>query len=484
MRGGKAPLVRGPSEIHRALTVVHRRNWIGPVVFTALAVGCITYLLFSRIAVSSKGSAMLLTREKVVPFQAATSGRLERWHVGIGDTVKQGQLIATVAQPETLKLLEQAREKLRFAEERQAEILALSRKFTALELRAIEQKGATIKGRVGTLREEIKSARRLGDENHATKLAYLDDKAQSTRTLRAINAKREVSLAAKLGRTLKLRSEKLATEGDVIACEQFLSDQRMRVAEFDAKLLQNALDRLQAEEERVNKLNDLDVQDEAIGELEQELAQIETRKASIATRERTAAHRADTELAALKREIARYERQLTRDANVYAPHASRILELTVSPGALINRGARLGSLDTRSPEDRVEAVAFFTLKDGKRIKPGMTLRLTPATADIQRHGSLLSVVESVSEYPLTPEGAAKVIGMADVARTLTDGGRQIAVYARLLEDPSAPGRYQQDSLLGERITVESGTVAEAVIDTESRPPITFVVPLLRDWAGF
>jgi HlyD family secretion protein len=88
-------------------------------------------------------------------------------------------------------------------------------------------------------------------------------------------------------------------------------------------------------------------------------------------------------------------------------------------------------------------------------------------------------VVSVSRFPVSTEGAAKVIGNATVARTLTDGGYQIEVVAQLDLDPKNPSGYKWDLSSGPAVELTSGTIASALGTIESKAPITFILPILQ-----
>jgi HlyD family secretion protein len=143
------------------------------------------------------------------------------------------------------------------------------------------------------------------------------------------------------------------------------------------------------------------------------------------------------------------------------------------------RGQRLGSIDTGETSRTLQAVAYFKVADGKRIKPGTRLLLTPATVTRERYGSVIAHVTSVSRFPVSTEGAAKVVGNTAVARTLTEGGYQIEVIAELDVDPKSPSGYKWDMSSGPAIELTSGTIASALGNIETRAPITFILPILQ-----
>ena len=90
----------------------------------------------------------------------------------------------------------------------------------------------------------------------------------------------------------------------------------------------------------------------------------------------------------------------------------------------------------------------------------------------------------VSPYPVTTAGVATIVGNASVAASLTAGNHQIEVFARLLKDEDTRSGYQWDLSEGPDLEITPGTVGSALVDLRERPPITFVIPILRGWDGF
>ena len=132
----------------------------------------------------------------------------------------------------------------------------------------------------------------------------------------------------------------------------------------------------------------------------------------------------------------------------------------------------------------LKAVSYFTVKDGKRIQPGMQVRLTPSTVQQERFGSLVATVDSVAAFPVTADGAATVVGNSKVASDLTKDGRVIEVVLNLETDPNHPTGFRWDLAGGPSFPVTSGTLATAHADIERVPPLAMVVPILRHWQGF
>jgi HlyD family secretion protein len=125
-------------------------------------------------------------------------------------------------------------------------------------------------------------------------------------------------------------------------------------------------------------------------------------------------------------------------------------------------------------------VIYFAVKDGKQIQPGMKISVTPDTVTQERSSMMSGDVIAVSPLPITREGAVSTIGNADVANQLVgqEGGR-IEVIARLTPSSS----HQKSSFQEAPLKLTPGTPLTAKVTVEERSPITFLLPIVREWTG-
>jgi HlyD family secretion protein len=128
-------------------------------------------------------------------------------------------------------------------------------------------------------------------------------------------------------------------------------------------------------------------------------------------------------------------------------------------------------------------VAYFRVGDGKRIDMDTPLRITPATVERERFGSIEATVTTVSPFAVTTDAVASVVGNEDVARELLQQTTKIQVYADLQRDPRSHTGFKWTSGTGPDTEISAGTTTTVRATIEYRRPITFVIPLLRRWSG-
>ena len=143
----------------------------------------------------------------------------------------------------------------------------------------------------------------------------------------------------------------------------------------------------------------------------------------------------------------------------------------------------MGTTEVEHPGDALQSVSYFLVKDGKRLNTGMRILVTPDTVERVRHGSIESVILSVSSFPVSLEAATTVVGNRMVAESLLQGGYLIEVSAKLMRSSARPDRYDWTSSRGQDVEVSTGTMTTARVAIEWERPIDFVFPLIKSAAG-
>ena len=475
---------RRPEDIHETLRVVYARSWLPLVALGVITCLILIYLIFGKIPITSKGNAMFLSRGTVVPLQSTVTGQITSWRVSVGDSVVKGQLLATLGQPLRGKILEQQKDRLQELSSRTSVIQQLEVNFQGLETEAIVQKREVLDGRIGLLEKQIAEARSLAKENNSQKLAVLRKNEQDVTLMVELSKERVKDSEERLSQTQSLQQDQLKTVDEVILAASILAEQRSQLLAQEHQLTQFTLRRLEALSEYSTALDQISEMEATLEGLKMQYEDLDNSLLAIRQRQAESDYGRDLEIADTQRMVSNLEKQVTEQREIRSEFDGRILELSIGEGEVVAKGFRLGTIDTTSDFAQIEAVAYFKLGDGKKIRPGMRIRLNPATVQRERFGSLIAEVTEVSPYPVTTAGVATIVGNASVAASLTAGNHQIEVFARLLKDEDTRSGYQWDLSEGPDLEITPGTVGSALVDLRERPPITFVIPILRGWDGF
>jgi hypothetical protein len=131
---------------------------------------------------------------------------------------------------------------------------------------------------------------------------------------------------------------------------------------------------------------------------------------------------------------------------------------------------------TENEAGQFEAVIFVTIEDARRIHPGMTARIAPATVRKEEYGLLQGRVTAVNQQPSTQMEMIDILGNDAFVQFLAADGMLMAVRVALAADPSTPSGYQWTSAVGPPNTLREGTVATGSVVIRQQKPIELILP--------
>lgn len=187
------------------------------------------------------------------------------------------------------------------------------------------------------------------------------------------------------------------------------------------------------------------------------------------------------QIAERERTLGQLEEQLAALSVVTSPYTGRVLEVAVSAGDVVGPGMPLIRLETF--DKPIEALVYIPAADGKKVKEGMQVRVSPTTVKTEEYGFMIGVVKSVSEFPVSRQAMVNTLGDETLAQQL--GGKQapIEVVASLIEDESTPSGFRWSSSSGPPSKVFTGTIATGQVVVEEKRPISLVLPIFKKAVG-
>lgn len=177
-------------------------------------------------------------------------------------------------------------------------------------------------------------------------------------------------------------------------------------------------------------------------------------------------------VATLRREEGRGRSEAERV--IRSGRAGRVVEVGVSTGNVIAPGKTILRLESLTGP--YEVLAYVSALEGKKIRPGMEVRLVPSTARALAHGHLRGRVNYVSAYPVTREYLVSELGGNErLADYLLAGGSSIEVDITIERD-SQSGEFVWHPRTAEGVAVESGVLVEAFVVLERIRPSALIFP--------
>lgn len=190
---------------------------------------------------------------------------------------------------------------------------------------------------------------------------------------------------------------------------------------------------------------------------------------------------AETQLLQQKAQLDELETQLVETSKLIANNDGEVIGLVALPGQAITAGDAVVSIEALN--ESMKALVYLTSGEGKLVRPGMTIQISPGTAEVYDYGYLIAKVLAVSEAPATQEAMLSLLGNQRLVESFTEKGAPIAVEAELEVDPSTPSGFRWSSSKGPPFEIRSGTLCTARVITQEQRPITLVIPLLKELFG-
>jgi biotin carboxyl carrier protein len=169
--------------------------------------------------------------------------------------------------------------------------------------------------------------------------------------------------------------------------------------------------------------------------------------------------------------------------NIFSDYEGIVGEVMVAEGQLISAGSPICSIRLTQDRDELQGVFYIGVEKGKRVEPGMTIQLAPNGVDITQTGSLIGVVKSVSQYPVSAEGVRKGLGNSQLAQYVLqkDGGAAVEIRFELVKDADSKSGYLWTSVVGHHKPVTAGSYCTGSVVIERQPPIEKVFYKISQW---
>jgi len=182
-----------------------------------------------------------------------------------------------------------------------------------------------------------------------------------------------------------------------------------------------------------------------------------------------------------QRQVSDQEIQLTQKERVVSPADGRVTELKAVVGGRAATGMSI--LSVESGVTGLQAVVYLPPDQGKQVKPGMEVHISPSTVKREEYGTLLGTVVDVSDFPSTGQAMLAMLQNDKLVQQFSATGAPFAARIDLTPDPTTLTKYRWSGGSGPPTTITSGTIVESEVTVREEPPISFVIPALRKATG-
>ncbi|WP_427159580.1 NHLP bacteriocin system secretion protein [Aliinostoc sp. HNIBRCY26] len=459
-----------PERLDQLMQIVNPLDWLPLATLGGFIVLGLVWSIFGRIPITVSGKGILIKPNQVVTFESPISGQLKSLNVKTGQCIEKGHIIATIDPTDLKQQLRLQRSKLAQLQTQERDSILLQRQRTAKEKEAIASARASY-------------IQRLRDTQTLTPAFY--EKGLNAIRQQRISLQQRLKDATELVPVLQDRFQKrqqlldagAIAKDTVLQAEQEYKQGLQTVYDIQAQLKQLDVQETEAQQRYLGNLS-------SVGELQAQLKDLETRSKRIDQENAENINTKVNQIQDTNRAIAQLEKQILDNSQIISLSSGCVLEVSTFVGQVASPGTPLVSVNTSNNNTPLIAISYFNVKDGKLIQPGMTLQITPDSVKRERFGGIVAQVTSVSSLPVTKEGANSLIGNPDlVSKILPTGGGDMEVRAEMVIDSSTFSGYRWSSSQGPKLNISAGTTTTVRVKVAEQAPITFVLPILREFTG-
>ena len=461
--------LNSPEQLEQLMRVTDRRGWLTLSTVAAIIVALLSWSFWGQIPISVDGQGIITFPRQIAGIQSPAQGQISQINTAIGQSVVKGDVIAVISQPALLAQLEAQRQTLQELLARNTAVDSLSGRRSQLEREASTRQRDLLETRIKSDTEAAK-----------TQLENTTNFIES----QLANVNNVISTQTQLGKNLKERyetfsqllKEGLSSNDTVLSAKQQMIDNQVKISELRLKIQEIELSRAKAEDTFQSQMR-------SVAEMRSQLQELSIRENESSQRQLESSSDRELRIQETQNQIDRLEKKLVNEGQIKSPSDGKILELSISKGQIVSLSRRLGSIEVLTTDENMQAIAYFNVGDGKKIRPGMDIKISPSTVERERYGSMEGVVVDVASFASTTEAVASTVGSQEIAKELTQNSSKIQVTSELLLDRTSTSGFKWTSGAGPDDAVTAGTTATIRATIEYRRPISFAIPLLRKWTG-
>jgi HlyD family secretion protein len=290
------------------------------------------------------------------------------------------------------------------------------------------------------------------------------------------------ALKAKTAAELELKTQNFAKLEEAFVQIIMATDQRIAYLTSDLANLEGLLAKgyttRRNVEDRRRELQDAQQRKE---DTKNEILKLKAQKTDLETQRQREIEQSQYRVNEARRTVEKLASDLGRDTSVSSPIEGRVLEIKVSPGSVLNVGTQVLEVETEG--SALDAIIYVPADKGKSVKLGMEVRLEPRTVKREEFGTMVGTVQSISDFPMTPQGMSAVLHNDSLVTQFSKNGAPYAATVRLRRDDSTVSGYRWAVGKGPAVRLTSGTLTKAEITTRERRPVELIIPMFKRLTG-
>jgi len=224
--------------------------------------------------------------------------------------------------------------------------------------------------------------------------------------------------------------------------------------------------------------------EESIASANNQLKSLDQKKVDNQKNQNSEIFNIDSQIKDLKDNMNSLLKKYEDSSKIVSPYAGKVVLVAASIGKTVNPGEPIVTLELTGKNIKdIEAIVYVPISEGKLVKTGMDIRISPTIVKKEEYGFILGKVTEVSEYPVTSAKMMELLANDQVVSSITKMGAVIEVKADLINDNTTVSGFKWSTEKGPPLKIQSGTFCETLVTYKVERPINLVIPILRKWTG-
>ena len=167
-----------------------------------------------------------------------------------------------------------------------------------------------------------------------------------------------------------------------------------------------------------------------------------------------------------------------------------IIDKYFNEGEVVQAGDLIYRLSTLNNNNQLKSYAYFPVNDGKRLKVGQKVTISPLTTKPQRHGGIKGYVTSIRENIVSKKALMNRLGNTNFVEYVQFRNKNSGIELPLIEitttlekDINTKSGFDWGGGKGPNLEITKGTITRINVVAEERRPIEYIIPILRNLTG-
>lgn len=178
------------------------------------------------------------------------------------------------------------------------------------------------------------------------------------------------------------------------------------------------------------------------------------------------------------------QQEAMRNSEIRATVDGLVTGLRIAEGNAIQAGSAVANV-TGAPEMGMPmadnfVVSYVPVSEARKLERGMQVKIYPTTANRNEYGHMEGNIVNVDSYVTSREDMLNQLGDATLVDSFLKSGPVVEVTTELRIDETTASGYYWSNEKGRRLDIEEGTLVTTDMVTESKAPISMLIPYLKD----